>query len=278
MKIIGLLTASAIALGAGTFSETITSNKRGEYGGFDYEFWREKNTDNASMKLGENGTFECSWEKAENVLFRTGKKLNAVKKTHEETGEISIEYGCDYAPKGTSYLCVYGWSTDPLIEFYIVESWGNWRPPNNKTVLGTIEVDGGTYEIFEDTRTNMPSIEGTKTFKQYWSVRTEKRTEGVISVSDHFKAWEEAGLNLGYMYEVSLCVEGYKSSGNAYVYKHNLLINGLDEEDISEPEETAPAPEPKLRKNQLFSTLLIGAGAALLAFGLIAAVIRKNKK
>ena len=80
--------------------------------------------------------------------------------------------------------------------------------------------------MYETTRYNQPSIDGNTTFKQYWSVRTSKRTSGTISVTEHFKKWESLGMPMGKLYEVALNVEGYQSSGYADVYKNNLTIGG----------------------------------------------------
>jgi len=71
---------------------------------------------------------------------------------------------------------------------YIIESWGTWRPPG-ATPKGTITLTWYIRDI-RDHRVNQPSIKGTATFQQYWSVRTSKRTSGTISVTEHFKAWE----------------------------------------------------------------------------------------
>lgn len=228
-KLMGLLLAILIGL---TFTlslenahaqTTITSNQTGIHDGYDYEFWKDSGG-SGSMTLHSGGTFSCQWSNINNILFRKGRKFNQTQ-THQQLGNISINYSANYQPNGNSYLCVYGWTVDPLVEYYIVDSWGSWRPPG-ATSKGTITVDGGTYDIYETTRVNQPSIIGTATFQQYWSVRTSKRTSGTISASQHFNAWENRGMPMGKMHEVALTVEGYQSSGSASVTSHTLAIGG----------------------------------------------------
>ena len=203
-------------------ADTIYDNKTGNQDGYDYELWKDSGT--TSMTLNAGGTFDCSWSNINNALFRKGKKFDSTQ-TYQQIGNITFDYGCDYRPNGNSYLCVYGWTVDPLIEYYIVDSWGTWRPPGG-TPKGQIQVDGGTYDVYETTRYNAPSIQGDTTFKQYFSVRTSKRTSGTISVSEHFKAWENMGMKCGKLYEAALNIEGYQSSGSASVYKNNMTIGG----------------------------------------------------
>ncbi|MCY8713876.1 glycoside hydrolase family 11 protein, partial [Bacillus haynesii] len=97
------------------------------------------------------GAFSAQWSNIGNALFRKGKKFDTTK-THSELGNISINYNATFNPGGNSYLCVYGWTKDPLVEYYIVDNWGTYRPTG--TPKGTITVDGGTYDIYETTRIN----------------------------------------------------------------------------------------------------------------------------
>lgn len=227
--------------------EKIYNNSTGTHGGYDYELWKDYG--NTTMELNDNGTFSCQWSNINNALFRKGKKFNS-DKTYQQIGEITVDYGCQYNPSGNSYLCVYGWTRNPLVEYYIVDSWGSWRPPG-ATPKGTITVDGGTYDVYVTTRVNQPSIDGTKTFQQYWSVRTSKRTSGTISVSEHFRQWERMGMKMGNMYEVALTVEGYQSSGSANVYKNDIKI-GTSPSPSPSPN---PTPNPNPNKRSAFSTI-----------------------
>ena len=199
---------------------TMYNNQTISQDGYDYTLWKDYG--DTSMTVNSNGAFSCSWGNIGNALFRAGKSFDCTR-THSQIGNISINFGCNYQPNGNSYLCVYGWSRNPLVEYYIVESWGSWRPPGANS-KGTIYVDGGAYDVYETTRYNQPSIDGNTTFKQYWSVRQNKRTSGTISVSEHFNKWAQMGMNLGGLYEVALNVEGYQSGGYADVYQNQLVI------------------------------------------------------
>ena len=127
----------------------------------------------------------------------------------------TINFSGSYNPSGNSYLSIYGWTKSPLIEYYIVESFGTYDPSSAASQKGSATVDGSTYKILQTTRTNQPSIEGTSTFQQYWSVRQNHRTSGSVDVGAHFAAWAALGMNLGsHNYQI-LATEGYHSSGSA---------------------------------------------------------------
>ena len=194
--------------------------------GYDYELWNQYGQGTTKFEAGSNGTYSCEWNGIHNILFRAGKKWDANPKWDTLDG-IAVDYACDYHPNGNSYLCIYGWTVDPLVEYYICDTYGSWRPPgDNFQKMGLIQVDGGTYEVYSGEHDG-PSIDPNVThFKQYWSVRVDSdlRSEGTITVSDHFKAWEQYGMQMGGLHEVALNVEGWQSSGKANVTQNDLRI------------------------------------------------------
>jgi endo-1,4-beta-xylanase len=107
---------------------------------------------------------------------------------------------------GTGLLSVYGWSTNPLVEYYIVED--TYNPPSWGNQKGSVTSDGSTYVIWENQRVNEPSIEGTSTFNQYISVRQSQRSSGTVTVENHFQAWANLGMDLGSLSYQVVAAEG----------------------------------------------------------------------
>ena len=131
----------------------------------------------------------------------------------------TIKYSGTYSPGNSgSYLAVYGWIKNPQAEYYVVESYGSFNPcSGGVTKLGTITSDGSVYTLCTDTRTNQPSITGTSTFTQYWSVRQNKRTSGTVTTANHFNAWAKHGFaNKNFNYQV-VAVESFSGSGSASI-------------------------------------------------------------
>jgi endo-1,4-beta-xylanase len=130
----------------------------------------------------------------------------------------SITYSANYSASGSSpYLSVYGWVNSPQAEYYIVEDYGDYNPCSSATSLGTLSSDGATYQVCTDTRTNQPSITGTSTFTQYFSVRESPRTSGTVTVANHFNFWAKHGFgNSNFNYQV-VAVEAWSGAGSASV-------------------------------------------------------------
>ena len=174
--------------------------------GYHYEIWYQGG--NNSMTYYNDGTFSAEWNGSNDFLARVGFKYNSTQ-THDQIGYFTADY--KFTKSGSaaySYIGIYGWTQNPLVEYYIVDDW--FTKPSTSylgTKKGEITVDGDTYDIYTYTRVNQPSIEGTSTFPQFFSVRRNARQCGHIDITAHFKKWDEVGLKLGKMYEVKVLAE-----------------------------------------------------------------------
>lgn len=217
-----------LGIGGVKAATVFDSTARGTENGYYYEMWVNPTGNiNAKMTLTEGGTFSVTWTNTLNVLARKGRAFNDTTDSikYPSLGKVTVDYAATYNPQGTSYLCVYGWTRNPLVEYYIVEKFNSYDPSTGTSNLGNVTLDGSTYKLCSKAVSGQPSIEGDKSnFTQYWSVRQNARTSGIITISDHFKAWESKGLKLGRLHEISFCVEGYNCSGSATVTKNVLTI------------------------------------------------------
>lgn len=188
-----------------TNAQTITKNETGLHDGFYYSFWTDNTNGVASITLESNGRYKTKWTNVGN--FTAGKGWAIGKEDRVVCFSGKFEGG------NNGYLALYGWTKDALIEYYVVENYGDWTPPGASS-LGSYTSDGGTYNVYKTERVNQPSIIGIATFCQYWSVRTTKRANGNITFANHVAAWRNKGMYLGKTWDYQIMeTEGYKSSG-----------------------------------------------------------------
>jgi len=236
-----------LSLDSSGASKTYTLDGGGQFKGtgpggyYDYEIWASDTVQTSSMTLGRNGAFTTEWNCSEqqgDFLASRGIDLNSTKK-YNSYRQLGCEFDVDWtvSENGNARLCVYGWTQDPLVEYYIVEDWKNWCPPGTGSPVGKFTTDGSVYSIYKVIRTSY-TIEGYKPYTQYWSVRQTTRTSGSVDISKHFDAWEKLGLQTGNLYDVSLNVEAWESSGRADVRKNIMTIGYPIYEEYDEDEET----------------------------------------
>ena len=206
---VAVLAAASIAVAGVAHAEadrTVTSNTTGTHNGYFFSYW--KDTGNVTMTLGAGGNYSVRMSGINNFVGGKGWKPGS---SH------TVNYSGTFSVNGNGYLALYGWTTNPLIEYYVVENFGSYNPSTGAQRLGSVTTDGSTYDIYRTQRVNQPSIIGNATFYQYWSVRQQKRTGGTITTANHFNAWASLGLNLGaHDYQI-LATEGYQSSGSSNI-------------------------------------------------------------
>jgi hypothetical protein len=181
-----IFVAAALLIGVTPMSNaqnTLTSNGEGTYDGYFYSFWKDNG--DAQMTLYNGGRYTSQWTNSNNWVGGLGWNPGNSSRT--------VSYSGSYNASGTSYLALYGWTRNPLIEYYVVENWINYNPSSGATSYGSVTSDGSSYALGRSQRVNQPSIDGTATFYQYWSVRNNKRSSGTITFSNHTSAWSGAG-------------------------------------------------------------------------------------
>ncbi|KAG4100283.1 concanavalin A-like lectin/glucanase [Neocallimastix lanati (nom. inval.)] len=190
-------------------SVKVTSNKVGSIGGVGYELWADSGNNSATFY--SDGSFSCTFQNAKDYLCRSGLSFDSTK-THQQIGHMYADFklvkqnirNVDY-----SYIGIYGWTRNPLVEFYVVDNWlSQYRPGDwvgNKK-HGDFTIDGARYTVYENTRYG-PSIDGNTNFKQYFSIRQTARDCGTIDITAHFQQWEKLGMTMGKMHEAKVLGE-----------------------------------------------------------------------
>ncbi|MDR2731577.1 MAG: glycoside hydrolase family 11 protein [Treponema sp.] len=218
------------ASGVQTFTANSGGNKPLTGSSYGYEMWTQGGNNNKLIWYGPNqgggAAFRAEWNNPNDFLGRVGYFWGNGG-SYSSYGKLFADFNYKRSGRGTagnySYIGIYGWSRNPLVEYYIVEDWfGNqWQsdtsPISTSTtqgsVVGSYTMDGATYQVHKNVRNNAPSIDGTSTFTQYFSIRQTLRKSGTISITEHFKKWDSLGMKLGNMYEAKFLVEAGGGTG-----------------------------------------------------------------
>ncbi|KAF8143815.1 concanavalin A-like lectin/glucanase domain-containing protein [Mycena galopus ATCC 62051] len=228
-------TAAVSALSKNTRSETASIS--GTNFGYYYTFSAEDgdavvytNLDDSEYSIqwtNNSGYFvggkEWNPGSAQSVFPRPNSSCAYAPQTNPRPRQISYDFfdatGHLASLDGDNSLSIYGWTTDPLVEYRIIENLANdVDPVLGLTLQGTVTSDGSVYNIYENQRVNATSIMGTATFSQYWSIRQSTRSTGSVTVANHFNAWAAAGMPLGELGYQIVATEGHSGSGYAEVY------------------------------------------------------------
>jgi endo-1,4-beta-xylanase len=193
-----LAAAMAVIL-PGIAKAAVCSNQTGTTNGMYYQMYVSGGS--ACITVGSAGnSYSTTWSGIGDFVAGVGwNPGNTSTKTF--SGSMS-------SSGGTALMSLYGWSTNPLVEYYVIED-DQGGSPALGTFMGTVSSDGGTYNIYEHQQVNQPSIQGTTTFEQYLAIRQGNTTSGTITFSNFVSAWASHGMNLGTMNYQILATESF---------------------------------------------------------------------
>jgi hypothetical protein len=189
-----------------------SGSTQGGSGSLAWSLWMNGN--GGSITTFSTPAFSASWGPSSgDYLARMGLEWGNGGKTYDAYGTITAQFAYTKTGNGGgySYIGIYGWSTNPCVEYYIVDDSFNTMPFNayNSTLKGTATIDGETYKLFSNNTngTGGSRCSGVSSWLQFWSIRQKARQCGQISITQHFNAWKAAGMTLGNMLEAKILVE-----------------------------------------------------------------------
>ena len=259
------ITATELTTNAAKVLQTSPGHTQetGWYNDYHHEIWQADTPNSSTMTLADDGGgFSTSWKcgpngSKGNFLARRGLFWGRNNPNHwQDYGNFTCEFDCDWSAgsAGNSRICIYGWTENPLVEFYIIEDWKNWVPSSGSAKQ--VVIDGSTYDVFTNAMNSYNITNSKGPFTQYISVRKTPRSSGTISIYKHFEAWESLGMKMGNLYEVAFNVEGWESDGQANVKKN--IIKYTDEPIVTttttESKPVEPNPDGSYIKYDFDST------------------------
>ena len=173
----------------GTAHAAVCSNQTGTTNGYYYQMW-SNGQGSACINVGSGGNqYSTNWSGIGDFVAGVGWSPGS-NQTVSFSGSMS-------ASGGTALASLYGWSTNPLVEYYVIED-DQGGSPSLGTFMGTTTSDGATYNLYEHQQVNQPCITGNScTFEQYLAIRQGNTTSGTITTQNFFNAWASHGMNLG---------------------------------------------------------------------------------
>lgn len=127
------------------------------------------------------GNFAVSYSNVSDVVAGKGWNPGSTRTIGYNIGALSGNY---------NFVGIYGWTTNPLIEYYVVE-----KGSVSGTYVNTMSSDGHNYNFHKHLQYNQPSIIGTQTFWQYidnWG-GTSTGSNHSVSMSNHINNWRSRG-------------------------------------------------------------------------------------
>lgn len=165
----------------GGYTTNLTAKSgTGTVNGFYWTLYQEGGT--ANLTNGSNGNFSITYSGCNDVVGGKGWNPGSNKTIGYNIGSLTGSY---------DFVGIYGWTTSPLIEYYICEKGNNI----NGSSVNNVSSDGHTYNFVRNQRVNAPSIIGTATFWQYidkWG-GSSTGSNKTINMANHINNWKSNG-------------------------------------------------------------------------------------
>jgi endo-1,4-beta-xylanase len=168
-------------------AQTIHNNGTGTDHGFFYSLFTSGGSSTMTFPLAGQypGNYAISWSGVNDVVGGKGWNPGAARTIGYNVGAAS----------GYNNISIYGWTTNPLVEYYICE----FGSVASGSVKGSISSDGHNYTTYEHQQVNQPSIQGTATFEQYldnWG-GSSTGSNHAVTTGNHFNHWNNIGMHMG---------------------------------------------------------------------------------
>ncbi|HEY3757185.1 MAG TPA: glycoside hydrolase family 11 protein [Opitutaceae bacterium] len=172
--------------------------------GTDHGFWWQLyfTGGSASISFPQAGTYpgnyQVTWSGVNDVVAGKGWNPGSAR---------VVNYNCGELNGGFNNFSVYGWTTSPLIEYYICEM----GSVASGSQIGSLSSDGRNYTVYKHQQVNQPSIQGTATFWQYLSQGGGASVGKSYSVTtaNHFNYWNQHIGKMGAFNLQIVAVEAY---------------------------------------------------------------------
>lgn len=144
------------------------------------------------------GNFQLNWSGVGDVVGGKGWNPGSGHTINYNVGAIN----------GYNFFGVYGWTTSPLVEYYVCEL---GSVTYGASYVGSLYSDGHNYSVYKHQQVNQPSIVGTSTFWQYLSQWGGSNTGSnhQVTMSNHFNYWSQHIGGVGTMNYQILAAEAY---------------------------------------------------------------------
>ncbi|HWF91612.1 MAG TPA: glycoside hydrolase family 11 protein [Terriglobales bacterium] len=188
-------------------AQTIHNNGTGTDHGFFYSLFTSGGSSTMTFPSASQfpGNYAITWSGVNDVVGGKGWNPGSARTVGYNVGAAS----------GYNSISVYGWTTNPLVEYYICELGSLFT--GNATFKGSVSSDGHSYNTYEHQQVNQPSIQGTATFEQYldnWGGSSTGANHSVTT-GNHFNHWNSIGMHMGTFNYMILGTESFGGrSGN----------------------------------------------------------------